>query len=163
MLEEGINTFYDYIYKTLLLNVPYDEFVRDMLTASTISTWTDGPANFLARSHVFEGDGFSVNHEDTADEIAINTTRLFLGVNLECVSCHDGKGHLEKINLWLAGRKRADLWRQANFFGKTRIAPVFGRSPQFLMKDTASGYDLAVAQAARGSEPHTRCSSPPIQ
>lgn len=149
LLEEGINTFYDFIYKSLLLNVPYDEFVRDMITASTVSTWTDGPSNLIARSHVFEGDGYQINHEDTADEIAINTTRIFLGVNLECVSCHDGKGHLEKVNIFLSQKKRADLWRQASFFGKTYIAPVYGRTPQFMVKDKAKGYDLKTASSLR--------------
>ncbi|MDX1984327.1 MAG: DUF1553 domain-containing protein [Bryobacteraceae bacterium] len=149
LLEEGINTFYDYIYKTLTLNIPYDEFVREMITARTVSTWTDGSANFLARSHVFEGDGYMINHEDTADEIAINTTKLFLGVNLECISCHDGSAHLEKVNLWLSQRKRVEVWRQANFFGKTYIAPVFGRFPQFLVKDTAKGYHLTTMSAVR--------------
>ncbi len=120
-----------------------------MLTVSTISTWTNGAANMVARWHVFQGDGFEINHEDTADEIAIRTTKMFLGVNLECVSCHDGKGHLEKINLWLSGRKRSDVWRQANFFGNTYIAPVFGRVPQFMVKDTARGYDLTTASGLR--------------
>ena len=41
-LREGINSFHDYIYKVLELNVPYDEFVRDMITASAVSTWTRG-------------------------------------------------------------------------------------------------------------------------
>lgn len=154
LLEQGINTFYDYIYKSLLLNIPYDEMVREMITASTVSTWTNGPANFIARSHVFEGDGYMMNHEDTADEIAIATTKLFLGVNLECISCHDGKGHLEKINLWLTRHKRSDLFRQASFFGKTFIAPVFGRSPQFLVKDTRAGYDLKTVSALRPKRDH---------
>lgn len=149
LLQEGINSFYDYIYKSLLLAVPYDEMVRDMITATAVSTWTNGAANFIARSHVFEGDGYIINHEDTADEIAINTTRLFLGVNLECISCHDGRAHLEKINLWLTRHKRADLYRQASFFGKTFIAPVFGRSPQFMVKDTRRGYELKSRSALR--------------
>jgi len=149
LLQEGINTFYDYVYKSLLLAVPYDEMVRDMITATAVSTWTNGAANFIARSHVFEGDGYIINHEDTADEIAINTTKLFLGVNLECISCHDGRAHLEKINLWLTRHKRADLYRQASFFGKTFIAPVFGRFPQFMVKDTRRGYELSSRSALR--------------
>lgn len=149
LLQEGINTFYDYIYRVLTLNLPYDDFVREMITASAVSTWVNGPANLIARSHVFEGDGYMINHEDTADEIAISTTKVFLGVNLECVSCHDGKAHLEKINLWLTERKRSDLWKQASFFGKTFISPVFGRSPQFMVRDTAKGYDLTTASALR--------------
>lgn len=149
LLEEGINAFYDHIYRSLTLNVPYDEFVRDLITASAVSTWADGAANFIARSHVFEGDGYQMNHEDTADEIAINTTRLFLGVNAECISCHDGAGHLEKVNLWLAGRKRAELWRQASFFGKTFIDPSFGRFPHFQVRDTRKGYDLTTRSSLR--------------
>ena len=149
VLEEGINVFYDYMYKSLTLNVPYDEFARDMITASTVSTWSDGAANFLARSHVFQGDGFQMNHEDTDDEIAINTTKLFLGVNIECISCHDGAKHLEKVNLWLAGRKRAELWRQASFFGKTFIDPSYGRYPHFQVKDTRKGYDLTTRSTLR--------------
>ena len=149
LLEEGINTFYDHIYKTLTLNLPYNDFVENLITASAVSTWSDGPANFIARSHIFEGDGYQMNHEDTADEIAINTTRLFLGVSLECVSCHDGANHLEKVNLWLSQRKRAEMWRQASFFGKTYISPVFGRSPQFTVKDTRKGYDLTTRSGLR--------------
>ncbi|MBL8212940.1 MAG: DUF1553 domain-containing protein [Bryobacterales bacterium] len=149
LLEEGINTFYDHIYRSLTLNVPYDEFVRDLITASATSTWADGAANFIARSHVFEGDGYQMNHEDTADEIAINTTKLFLGVNAECVSCHDGAQHLEKVNLWLSQRKRAELWRQASFFGKTFIDPSYGRFPHFQVKDTRKGYDLTTRSSLR--------------
>jgi hypothetical protein len=149
LLEEGINTFYDHIYKTLTLNLPYDRFVRNLITANAVSTWSDGPANFIARSHIFEGDGYQMNHEDTADEIAINTTRLFLGVSLECVSCHDGANHLEKVNLWLSERKRAEMWRQASFFGKTYIAPAYGRSPQFIVEDTRAGYDLTTRSSLR--------------
>jgi len=149
LLEEGINAFYDWIYKCLLLNIPYDQMVREMITASAVSTWTNGPANFLGRNRVFEGDGYMMNHEDTADELAITTGKLFLGVNLECISCHDGAAHLEKVNLWLSKKKRADVWRQASFFGKTYISPEFGRSPQFIVNDTRAGYDLTTVSALR--------------
>lgn len=149
LLEEGINVFREYVYKSLVLNVPYDEFVRDMITASTVSTWADGAANMIARWHVFEFDGYIINHEDTCDEIAINTSKMFLGINLECISCHDGAGHLEKVNLGLAKRKRDEVWRQAAFFAETYIAPTFGRSPQFTVKDTEDGYDITTKSALR--------------
>ncbi len=149
-LREGINGFHDHIYKSLELNVPYDEFVRDLITASAVSTWTNGAANFVARHRVMGGDGYSeMNHEDTCDELAIWTTRLFLGVDTECISCHDGKGHLEKINLWLSGRKRTDVWRQAAFFGKTYVGPVYGRIPEFRVKDSEKGYDVSTKSITR--------------
>ena len=149
-LREGINSFHDYIYKSLELNVPYDEFVRDLITTSAISTWTTGPANFVARHRVMGGDGYSeVNHEDTADELAIWTTKLFLGVDTECISCHDGARHLEKVNLWLARHKRADVWRQAAFFRKLYVAPVYGRIPEFRVNESEKGYSLTTKSIVR--------------
>lgn len=149
-LREGIVSFHKYIYKVLELNVPYDEFVRDMITASAVSTWTTGKANFVARHRIMFGDGYShTNHEDTADELAIWTTRLFLGVDLECISCHDGAAHLEKINLWLARHERADVWRQAAFFRNTFVAPIYGRIPEFIVNETEDGYDLTTKSVVR--------------
>jgi hypothetical protein len=149
-LSSGINTFHDYIYKVLELNVPYDEFVRDMITATAVSTWTTGPANFVARHRVMSGDGYSeLNHEDTADELAIWSTRLFLGVDMECFSCHDGAGHLEKVNLWSTRQKRTDVWRHAAFFGKTFVGPVYGRIPEFRVNDTEKGYNLKTKSVVR--------------
>ncbi len=149
-LRDGIVGFHAFNFKALELNLPYDQFVRELLTASTISTWTNGPSNFLARHKVGEGDGYSsMNHEDTADEVAISATKLFLGVDTQCISCHDGKGHLEKVNLWLARHKRADVWRQAAFFGKLRVEPIFGRLPEFVVDDTAAGYDLKTKSMLR--------------
>lgn len=149
-LREGTDIFSNYLYKSLELNVPYDQMVRDLITANGLSTWTTGPANFIARERVMDGDGYSVmNHEDTCDEIAIWTSKLFLGVNIECISCHDGRGHLEKVNLWLSQKKRADLWRQAAFFGKTYVAPSYGRFPEFTVGDTEKGYDLTTRSTVR--------------
>ncbi len=138
--EQGIPAFRNYIYKTLELGIPYDDFARDMITSSALSNWTTGPANFISRNRVMEGDGYRMNHEDTCDEIALWSTKIFLGVNTECISCHDGAGHLEKINLWLSRKKRADFWRQASFFGKTSIGPVFGRQQEFIVRDAGAGY-----------------------
>ena len=149
-LREGINSFYNYLYRVLEMNVPYDKFVRDMLTAEALSTWTTGKANFVARHRVMGGDGYStVNHEDTCDELALWTTRLFLGVDMECISCHDGAGHLEKVNLWLSQRERPEVWRQAAFFSKTFVAPVYGRIPEFQVEDVEDGYDLRTKSIVR--------------
>ncbi len=146
----GISAFRDYIYKALEIDYPYDQFVRDLLTADAMSTWTNGPANFLARERVMENEGFSkMNHEDTCDEQAIWSTKLFLGVNTECISCHNGQGHLDKINLWLSTRNREDVWRQAAFFDKTSVTAVFGRVAEFQVRDNDKGYDLTTQSFLR--------------
>ena len=127
--------FRDYIYTFLRFNIPYDYVVRDMLTATALTGQSSGVAGFLTRHEV---DGLrcaDVMHEDMCDEIALHTTRLFLGVNLECVSCHDGRGHVDDLNLYLSKRKRVDFWRQSAFFGNLRIFRASLSGQEFTLLD----------------------------
>ncbi len=149
-LGKGRNLFRDYLYLALQMNVPYDEIVREMLTARARSNWLDAPANFLVRDHVDDDTSPTrVNNEDTYDEAAITSSKLFLGVNLECVSCHDGKGHLEKINLHLSKVRRDQMWRQAAFFGRMRIGRPFGIGQEFYLFDNGTGYDYKTPSVMR--------------
>jgi hypothetical protein len=149
-LGKGRNLFRDYLYMALLMNVPYDELVREMLTAKARSNWLDAPANFLVRDHVDDDTSPTrVNNEDTSDEAAITSTKLFLGVNLECVSCHDGRGHLEKISLGLSKIRRDQVWRQAGFFGQMRIGRPYAIGQEFFLTDTGSGYDYRTPSVMR--------------
>ena len=136
----GRNIFYDYIRMSLRLDVPYNRFVEEMLTASALTNYFSGPANLLARFHV-DDDANQIVHEDTCDEMAIETSRLFLGLNLECVSCHDGAGHLEEMNLWLSGIKREQVWRLAAFFGDLTVYRPPPRRQEFTMVENGPGYD----------------------
>ncbi len=137
----GRTLFHNYIYDALLVNQPYDEFVRGLLTATTRSSHNSAEGNFLIRYYVDEPDQSTINHEDYYDELAIRTGRMFLGINLECVSCHGGKGHLEKINLWLTGLKRDDLWKQAAFFSKLKLYRPYGDLlDEFVLTNDGKGY-----------------------
>ncbi len=136
----GRNIFYDYIRMSLRLDVPYNRFVEEMLTASALTNYFSGPANLLARFHV-DDDANQIVHEDTCDEMAIETSRLFLGLNLECVSCHDGAGHLEEMNLWLSGVEREQVWRMAAFFGDLTVYRPPPRRQEFTMLENGPGYD----------------------
>jgi hypothetical protein len=149
-LGKGRNLFHDYLYMALLMNVPYDQLVREMLTARTRSNWLDAPANFLVRDHV-DDDSMPerINNEDSYDEAAITSSKLFLGVNLECVSCHNGERHLEKINLWLSGVHRDQMWRQAAFFSQMRIGRPYGIGQEFFLMDTGRGYDYKAPSVMR--------------
>ena len=147
---KGQTLFYQHIRNSLLLDQPYDEFVREMITASARSNHNNAPVNFFIRYYVDQPDQSRVNHEDSFDEFAIRTTRIFLGVNLECVSCHDGKGHLEQVNWWLTGRKRTELWRQAAFFGKMRLYRPYGDMvDEFVVSDDGTGYNVAAKSIVR--------------
>jgi len=142
--QGGKNIYYSWVYDNFHLNRPYDEMVRDLLTANAVSNWNTGPASYVARWVVIGLSCEDEVHEDTADELAISSVRDFLGVNLSCVSCHDGANHLEKINVWLTQRKRDELWKTAAFFGRTRVlrrTEVAVTRDEYSVDDEGPGYD----------------------
>jgi hypothetical protein len=145
----GRNLLRDYIYSALLLNVPYNELVRELLTARTRDNFVDAAANFLLRDHVDDFNDLEVNQTDSFDEMAISSSKYFLGVNLECVSCHDGQGHLEKINLWLSGIHRPQLWRQAAFFSKISMSRPYGIGNEYELLDKGGHYDVTTRSVRR--------------
>ncbi|MEZ5402068.1 MAG: DUF1553 domain-containing protein [Bryobacteraceae bacterium] len=148
----GKNIFYDWIYDNVHLNRPYNEVVKDMLTASAASNWYVGPASYVARWVVIGLKCEDTVHEDTSDELAIRSAKHFLGIDLNCVSCHDGAKHLEKINVWLAGRKRDELYRMGAFFGETRVLRRVERATtrdEYSIDDYGPGYDASARTVVR--------------
>jgi hypothetical protein len=122
---------------------PYDRFVTEMLTVSAPNTnWMPDAAasGFLTRSHITGLTMYDDNYEDTADEIIVNSARIFLGVNYQCISCHGGKGFLEKVSLDLVSKKRRDFWAMAAFFGKTRVRVVTYQD-RYTVTEDGTGYD----------------------
>ncbi len=148
-LSKGREVFYDYIYGALLENLPYDQMVREMLTATTLSNWTNGPVNMLARAYINQTDDSIINNEDTYDQWAISSYKIFLGINIECISCHGGRRHLEKVNGWLAGKTRQEFWKQSSFFAQSRLWRPLGDLSYFAMTEDGKGYDLTSKSVTR--------------
>ena len=124
-------------------NKPYNKFVTEMLTASAPNTnWMPdaAPSGFLTRWHVTGATMYDDNYEDTADEIIVNTSRLFLGINYQCISCHGGKGFLEKMSLDLVSRKRQDFWKMSAFFGRMRMR-VVPYEDRYTLTEDGDGYN----------------------
>lgn len=157
LFRAGDKVFHEYIYNIVKYNVPYDHVVRDLLTATSLFKLTSGPAGYLLRHEVPGVRDTDTMHEDTCDEIAIGATKIFTGVNLECISCHDGANHLEKINLWLSKRKRVEFWRQAAFFGNLRI----GRPGQDTNLTLIDGPPVALEGGWKEEIPNFTFTSPP--
>ncbi|MEZ5354416.1 MAG: DUF1553 domain-containing protein [Bryobacteraceae bacterium] len=148
----GKNIFYDWVYDNVHLNRPYNEMVKDMLTASAASNWYVGPASYVARWVVIGLKCEDTVHEDTSDELAIRSAKDFLGIDLNCVSCHDGARHLEKINLWLSQRKRDQTWKMGAFFGETRVLRRVERATtrdEYSIDDYGPGYDASARTVVR--------------
>ena len=73
--DKGARKFRNWIHSAVAENMPYDKFVRAMVTASG-DAYENAPANYLR----------VVRDTATATE---NVTQLFLGVRFSCNKCHD--------------------------------------------------------------------------
>ncbi len=81
-------------------NRGWDAIVRDMITAVG-----KGPETAFIMSNVD-------NKIPQADKLAGSTSRLFLGIQLQCAECH---------NHPFTGWKQTDFWALAAFYGRTKV------------------------------------------
>lgn len=130
----GRTPYYNWIKKNIAENRPYDAMVREALAGTGNYRTGDGTANYFAR--LVQGNG---PPQDTFDNLATQSAQQFLAVPMMCVSCHDGAGHLELVNMGMSRVKRRQLWGIAAFFARTNV--TFGAPPEF---------DMIVADGPRG-------------
>jgi hypothetical protein len=116
---DGRTAWYEFIRNAVQSNLPYNQMVTQLITASG-DTFAVGPANFIV--HDWQRNG---PIQDTYDNLAVTVGRAFLGMSLECLSCHGGDGHTNTINLYLTSKGRSDFWKMAAFFSRLRS----GRAP----------------------------------
>lgn len=123
----GRNNFYAFVRQFVAEDRPYDEFVRDMLTAAGDTDVS--PAISLLNRQM--GQFFENATQDFWDNFTDVSTTQFLGLKTDCISCHNGRGHLEKINLFLAPRQRRQFWQLSAFFSRTRFQLITDDSAGF--------------------------------
>jgi hypothetical protein len=90
--------FYEWIWKAVSRNQPWDEFVRDVINARG-STYQYGPANFY-------------RIETTANDRMENIGQAFLGVRMSCARCHK-----HPFDRWTTD----DYWNFASFTGRVAL------------------------------------------
>jgi len=95
---EDMWTYYNWIRGSVAANKPWDQFVREVITASG-NARENGAANYF------------LIHRDPIDTVE-NTTQAFLGMALTCARCHNHP--LEK---WT----QMDYYGMANLFSRVRI------------------------------------------
>jgi hypothetical protein len=86
------------------------------------------------------------NRLDHIDALTIDVSRVFLGLNTSCISCHDGEYHLEDVNKYLAERKRDEFFAMSAFFGTTRLIGNWNDKSRNVdrdlhVDDLGAGYD----------------------
>ena len=150
-MGHGKNLFRFWMREWLTLDRSYADVVADLLTQGGKSSHSSPGALYFARDFVKAKDDPDqpdahdlVNRQDSIDEFTITYGKAFLGINLGCISCHDGAHHLEQVNLYLTGKTREDFFRQAAFFGKTRMIMNwengFQANTEYTVDDVEPGY-----------------------
>lgn len=159
-MGSGLNLFHYWVREWLRLDRPYNEVVTDLLTGAGKTSFSVPGGMYYARDFVKAKDDPEtadahdlVNQPDTVDEFTITYSKVFLGLNLACISCHDGRGHLEKVNLFLTSKKRDEFYGQAAFFGKTRQIMNwengYQANTEYTVDDLAPGYDTKAESIVR--------------
>lgn len=92
--------FAHFIRQSVIDNMPYDEFVQELLVAEGAAHATDNGAT----GHLMRDNGMP--HDSMA-----NTVRLFLGTRLECAQCHN-----HPFDHWT----QKQFFEMAAFFGNMR-------------------------------------------
>jgi hypothetical protein len=116
LLRLYLPPFQQWVRRQFADNVPYDKMVRELLTAS-VSVNTQEAFQRAQTGQNLEPNpvAFYVAKEAKPEELAAATSRLFLGVKIECAQCH---------NHPFAKWKREQFWETAAFFaGVTRENP----------------------------------------
>lgn len=85
---DGVYKYHRWVERAIADNMPYDEFARQLLTASG-STLTNPPANFYRTA-------------DDANDCVETVSQIFLGARLQCAKCHNHP---------------FERWTQDNYYG----------------------------------------------
>ncbi len=116
----GRNAFHQWIRDSLSSGKPYNQMATELIAATNDNTYNDGPSNFLVGSVVSMGP-----NQDIMDQMAATTFDTFMGMtHVNCLLCHNGRGHLDSINLWATQTTRYQAWQLASFMSHTSAARV---------------------------------------
>ncbi len=123
----GVAAFYKYIRDSLQANKPYDQMARELISVQGTDSYVLGQINFLAGGFVGGGPV-----QDVFDGQTVLASTVFLGVShINCLLCHNGRGHLDSLSLWGKSTTRASAWKLSSFMSHTFLnrTPVIQGQP----------------------------------
>lgn len=149
---QGVVAFNDYIRNSLTSGKPYNQMAREIISATGPSSFTQGELNFIAGGVMGGGP-----IQDVFDLQAANTVETFLGIShLNCLLCHNGRGHLDSLSLWGYYTTRQQAWGMASFMSRTATTQTGqGAQPWSLANTRAVDYQL---NTTTGNRP-ARCTA----
>jgi hypothetical protein len=126
-------TYDQWIREQFRKNVPYDRFVRELVTAQG-STWKNGAAVFY-------------RNRREPEELAPMVSRLFLGVRLDCAKCH---------------QHPSEKWGQTDFYSFAAFFSRIGRKGVGISAPISGGEEVMFVKEAGGvNHPLTGKELPP--
>ena len=126
---EGRNAFYKWIRDSLAANKPYDKMATELIAAQGGNTFdqTQGNDGWLVGGFVTGGP-----QQDIFDQQAADVADTFLGItHMNCILCHNGRGHLDALSLWGKTTTRYDGWQFASFLSRTNVRRVVITDPAY--------------------------------
>ena len=113
---EGVKAFNNYIRASLTANKPYDQMAREMICATGTNSYTQGELNLVVGGVVTGGP-----IQDDFDQQTANIATMFLGMShVNCLLCHNGRGHLDALSLWGSQTTRYQAWQLASYLSHTQ-------------------------------------------
>lgn len=112
---ESLSSFYKFIRDSVAANKPWNQFVREIITARG-STLDNGAATFF------------VLHKDPFD-LTETTTQAFMGLSLMCAHCHN-----HPMEKWT----QKDYYQMANLYSRVRLK-VGDKAGEVLVLASSSG------------------------
>jgi len=114
----GVKAFNDYIRAALAANKPYDQWATDLITATGTNSYQQGTLNLIAGGVVTGGP-----IQDDFDQQTANIADMFLGLShVNCLLCHNGRGHLDSLSLWGSQTTRYQAWQLASYLSHTQAS-----------------------------------------
>jgi len=113
--RDGLNT---YLRNFLANDTGYDKVAVALMASMGTNNYTQGELNWIITSRVTGGP-----NQDVWDGEAAAVAETFLGIShMNCLLCHDGRGHLDTISLWAGAFTRYKAWGMSSFYSHVGLA-----------------------------------------
>ncbi|MSV30080.1 MAG: DUF1553 domain-containing protein [Bryobacterales bacterium] len=118
--NEGRNAFYSWIRAAVGGNKPYNQIAVELISAKGSNSYAQGELNWMVGGVVTGGP-----QQDIWDAQTVAAMETFLGLgHVNCLLCHNGRGHLDSLSLWGKSATRAQAWGLASFMSHAAVVPV---------------------------------------
>jgi Protein of unknown function (DUF1549)/Protein of unknown function (DUF1553) len=115
---EGRNAFYQWIHDSLANGKPYNQMATELITGTTTDSYNDGASNWIINGFITGGP-----NQDIMDSMTANVFDTFMGIaHVNCLLCHNGRGHLDSLSLWGSQTTRYQAWQLAAYLSRTTMS-----------------------------------------